>query len=1050
MGAEVGLPLWCEAVASGLLPALADAGLRVDVRVTLLVQTWLHQAAQHGQLPAEPAGAQAVLRALVCKSVVEQGVFDRVFGRWQQALQDQAGGGDADSPTVPEPEVEPQPLPQVVVDPLKEQWHQCKVGFIAVAACLAIWVVIEVCLNAGKLLWEHWPFFDAMTREDFILMVLAPGVALAAAVVWIWPWVKERWHQWKSWLIVAVRWLPSFLVSSAVMVVCLKESVFLWENWPSLDTMTSGGIILVGTVPSLAIAAAMAWIQPQLNERWYQWKARLISVVALSVFSGLVAFFFEAVFALSKKPPSVETIIVVTISSVVVIAPMVWVRLRLKKQWHPWEFWVIGVARWVAAFWVTLVIVAICLNAGIFLWDKWPWFEGVTYEDVIVVVVAPVVAIAAAMVWIRQRFWWCVAVVGVGVFVLFLHALWDGGLKDNLEYQIKNRIEDQKRQEFSSRLARDTVVNRNQVQVGAGVTSASGVQLPIALPVASAASANSVRLPASASASDVPNAGPPLLSMIVDPPARLWGQLPIVYLGLASLLWSLSYLWHRAQRQELARMATRQQLREQQVYAGELLRHVGQRRADVRHAARLLRKPHTLPSTQLDLPATVRASVRAAGRFTPVHRPRRVSRHLLVLIERSRHGDPLATLSHRLVQALAGEGVLVQMYEFERDIRWVSPWAPERSHSAESQVSRPLRRLPLTALEPLHAGCGLLLCGDGLGLIDPRTGQLCDWVARSLSAWPDRALLTPALPAQWGELEDALSGTPGGFLVVPALSQALPVVAQWFQGQWCDLPALAEAPRRPPSLLHGQPLRWLMSEAPPEAEQTELLRQLRAYLGPQAFLWLAAAAVYPQVSLALTEFLVPFLAPAGAEEADASTEAKDATARRHEVWLLALMALPWFRHGQMPDWLRLGLLRTLPPATLATLRTALHELLNATPTASAALDMGRVATEAAPQGRWLRWREAWRRRMREQQVVAGEPRHSPLRDVIYVGVLTGQVESLLRLAVGEGLGRQLQPEAGRLSWNPLRWVAAGVSLGWWPVGWLLSGWLPQRERAHER
>jgi hypothetical protein len=251
-------------------------------------------------------------------------------------------------------------------------------------------------------------------------------------------------------------------------------------------------------------------------------------------------------------------------------------------------------------------------------------------------------------------------------------------------------------------------------------------------------------------------------------------------------------------------------------------------------------------------------------------------------------------------------------------------------------------------------------------------------------------------------------------------------------------------------LLHGQPLRWLMSEAPPEAEQAELLRQLRAYLGPQAFLWLAAAAVYPQVSLALTEFLVPFLASAGAEEADTSTESKDATAQRHEVWLLALMALPWFRHGQMPDWLRLGLLRTLPPATLATLRTALHELLNATPTASAALDMGRVAMDAPPLGRWQRWCEAWRRRVREQQVVAGEPRHSPLRDVIYVGVLTGQVESLLRLAVGEGLGRQLQPEAGRLSWNPLRWVAAGVSLGWWPVGWLLSEWWPQRKRAHER
>lgn len=738
-----GGPLWGEAVWQGLLPALADAGLRVDVRTTLLVQTWVQQTAAQGRLPEAPAGAQAVLRALVCKSAAESAVFDRVFGRWV------AGNGEASthSPNSPQddPEEPASPLP-------RSGW------------------------------WRHL------------------GVGRVMRGVY--------------------------------------------------------GLLVIG-------------------------------------------------FAL--------------------------------------------------------------------------YLQGVDWQK------------------------------------------------------------DMAQQERLNEWGRNIAVNRTQFEVGEGVVSASGATPANGTTRGAVETEAPASAPAAATASSPERGLPPLTQILFDPPARLWGQLPIVYLGLALLLWSLSYLLHRAQRQEMARLATRQQLREQHWHAGELLRHVGQRRADVRQAARLLRKPHILPSAQLDLPATVQASVRAAGRFTPVHRPRRVSRHLVVLIERSRPGDPLATLSHRLVQALAQEGVLVQLYEFERDIRWLTPWAPERAHRIEGQAMRQQRRLPLSALEPLHVGCGLLVCSDGQGLIDPRSGRLCEWVARSLAAWPDRALLTPALPAQWGESEDELAGAEGSFLVVPALSAALPVVAQWFQGQWCELPPLAEAPRRPPSLLHGQPLRWLMSEAPPEAEQDELLRQLRAYLGPQAFQWLAAAAVYPQVSLALTEFLVQHLSPPS--EAEAATQ-RDEHARRHEVWWLALMALPWFRHGQMPDWLRLGLLRSLPAATLAALREALHALLNA-PTSAAALDMGTLATPALPLSGWARAWAQWRRRVREQHVLEGEPRHSPLRDVIYVGVLTGQVDALLRLAVGEGLARQLQPEGARWSLNPLRWVAAGMGLG----VFLREGWQQAWRRA---
>ena len=97
-------PSWVEVVTSTLLPALAQAGLRVDARVTLLVEAWLLEAVRRGALGSGSAeGARAALRAIVAKSVREQALFDEVFTAWI------AGTTDELAPHSP-PEPVPAPL----------------------------------------------------------------------------------------------------------------------------------------------------------------------------------------------------------------------------------------------------------------------------------------------------------------------------------------------------------------------------------------------------------------------------------------------------------------------------------------------------------------------------------------------------------------------------------------------------------------------------------------------------------------------------------------------------------------------------------------------------------------------------------------------------------------------------------------------------------------------------------------------------------------------------------------------------------------------------
>ncbi|HNG81070.1 MAG TPA: hypothetical protein PLW24_16475, partial [Burkholderiaceae bacterium] len=453
---------------------------------------------------------------------------------------------------------------------------------------------------------------------------------------------------------------------------------------------------------------------------------------------------------------------------------------------------------------------------------------------------------------------------------------------------------------------------------------------------------------------------------------------------------------------------------------------------------------------RLDLLASVRATAQRAGLFTPVHRQQRETPEFLFLIDRLRGGDQQAHWAAELARDLAAEGVLLHLYEYDRDPRWVAPLRTQRS-----AAPTPTQRYrPLATLAARHAGQGLVLLGDGLGCLDPVAGQLQSWVKDCLAPWPRRVLMTPRPTDSWGPAEDLLAGEgqPAhlpSFLVLPMQIDAWPAAAHWLcQGELAGLAVLPGAPADYPALLRDDPQRWLAGGPPADGELLALVGQLRAWLGPTAYTWLAAGAAYPHHSAELTAYLAhalddaldiaPGNAPPGGSDAP-SVPATDA--RLFEARLIAIAQLPWSRHGLMPDWLRRALLLSLPPPVRIQVRTALTRLfLTAADerAAAAGWSLGVVATDAANTSTPAWWRRL-RRRIGLGGVVESEPADSPLRDVIYLGMLRGDFDRELSLAAPAAFTRAARAGQGtRLSWNPLRWAAAVLLSLWFLLR--IGGW----------
>lgn len=341
--------------------------------------------------------------------------------------------------------------------------------------------------------------------------------------------------------------------------------------------------------------------------------------------------------------------------------------------------------------------------------------------------------------------------------------------------------------------------------------------------------------------------------------------------------------------------------------------------------------------------ASIRATIRNGGYLTLVPRLRRRTSDFLFLVPRLRDNDHEYERVGRLIDSLRRGGLSITVLDYAPDPRTLYPSAIGRtSRSATDKV------LDIRAVRELHAEARLVLVTDGSELVDYFTKTPLPLVAEELATWPNRMLLTPVPMAEWGEREMNLSealnaligragpesladlalafgehpkAPPRTALVDATTGARRPSVARvlsWLEATERLLGDREPVPDRPRSIRLANPM--LTSDAEPPADfQQELVRDLRAWLGPLGFTWLAACAAYPQLRFAITVYLGLRIA----------VERGPVRQPLYEEGRLAqLTLLPWFRRGRMPPWLRRTLFEALSPPQRARVRTAVDEMLN--------------------------------------------------------------------------------------------------------------------------
>lgn len=330
------------------------------------------------------------------------------------------------------------------------------------------------------------------------------------------------------------------------------------------------------------------------------------------------------------------------------------------------------------------------------------------------------------------------------------------------------------------------------------------------------------------------------------------------------------------------------------------------RNAAFRRTVQQLRQHREVSSNDLNAAATVDTTLRNGGLFSPIYASRFISPEYLVLIDRASFQDQHSGLIDALVRRMASDGVIVDRYYFDRDPRVCQTEKPDQPHFTIQE---------LFIRHPRHR---LLIFSDGAGMIDTLTGRPHFWLDDFLE-WDSSAIFIPERTESVDYLEYALKKF--GFCVEPAttagLSQHLEALtmqaavgkAQWQHGQ--PFPAMLEEFSE----------IWLDRHPPSENRVAELLTTLREFLHPEAFSWLCACAVYPELHWELTLYLATNL-----KMAEAHTLSGDEQIFVQKC-LTDLTRLPWFRRGYLPDWLRRRLIAEMSREQHVAVRRILESLL---------------------------------------------------------------------------------------------------------------------------
>jgi hypothetical protein len=303
---------------------------------------------------------------------------------------------------------------------------------------------------------------------------------------------------------------------------------------------------------------------------------------------------------------------------------------------------------------------------------------------------------------------------------------------------------------------------------------------------------------------------------------------------------------------------------------------------EIRKLARHMRRPRPSWTGDLAGEATVAATVRAGGRFTPVSMVWHTVPEYLFLIERIYERDQLGRLYRDLAARLKAQHVRVECFEFESDPRLCrATQGPRRNLSLQELAARYPRHTVLVFCEPRT-------------LADRFSLQPAQWL-KALAAWSDRAILCDLDAFSWprANWNQAILGT-------PIFGPTLDGLTSWTEGKSeASTPEAKFAWAPYPAELRDPIDRWISEAAPSLTVRASISASLRAYLGPNGYLCLRACAIYPTLYWPLTLYLAARLI--------SNTGERTAALER-------MVRLPWFRYGSMPDWLRIRLIAGLTSA----------------------------------------------------------------------------------------------------------------------------------------
>jgi hypothetical protein len=335
----------------------------------------------------------------------------------------------------------------------------------------------------------------------------------------------------------------------------------------------------------------------------------------------------------------------------------------------------------------------------------------------------------------------------------------------------------------------------------------------------------------------------------------------------------------------------------------------GRRHDGVRRAAQLLSTWTLRETEQIDVTRTVEGSI-LRGHFSPVRASVFARPDYLILIEARGVADHSAQRLRDLVRQLQQEQMHAEVFYYQRTPELL--YREDEQHGSAAPFSG--APTPLAALAFQYSNHRLLILGSGTHFLQP-SRPLIQPGLELLQRWDKRALLTPVALAEWGNRELTIAiqlqlpigrATVGGLFELARLLGLAGERAEGLLGFEGDAHA-----RELPSLLRANEVRWTLDTG---ADWPELRAKLVSYLDEEAYAWLCACAVYPEVRWDLTLFLGLTL-----------SDALGRTVYREDR-LAELVRLPWFREGRIPDWIRAPLIRDLGSRS-SEIQTALRQLV---------------------------------------------------------------------------------------------------------------------------